>query len=183
VKNNFTGMKGKITVDSLMIAENAKHLWPVSRQRRKAPCEGDDLVRFGGSSFADGTLRAGHRHLCFTEMSGEALANHRIRLAKTQNVIQYAKMKATVRSSMDQASRSRVNQSAAAAVRQDRIYEHGIQNTHQVPKSASAGEVTHHQTLISHETDIRPAQGQGWHPIPRRIINKFTVYLRRGTCV
>ena len=90
----FTGgatpAEGKITLTAPEIAENGNTV-PVSVSVESA-MEGDDLVE-SVIIFADGNPSPAVATFHFTEMSGEALATTRIRLAKTQNVIAVAKMK------------------------------------------------------------------------------------------
>ena len=71
-------------------AENGNTV-PVSVNVESA-MEGDDLVE-SIIIFADGNPSPAVATFHFTEMSGEALATTRMRLAKTQNVIAVAKMK------------------------------------------------------------------------------------------
>jgi sulfur-oxidizing protein SoxY len=91
---DFTGGvapgEGKITLNTPEIAENGNTV-PVSVSVESA-MEGDDLVE-SVIIFADGNPSPAVATFHFTEMSGEALATTRIRLAKTQNVIAVAKMK------------------------------------------------------------------------------------------
>lgn len=90
----FTGgatpAEGKITLTAPEIAENGNTV-PVSVSVESA-MEGDDLVE-SVIIFADGNPNPAVATFHFTELSGEALATTRIRLAKTQNVIAVAKMK------------------------------------------------------------------------------------------
>ncbi len=90
----FTGgatpAEGKISLNTPEIAENGNTV-PVSVTVESA-MEGDDLVE-SVIIFADGNPSPAVATFHFTEMSGEALATTRIRLAKTQNVIAVAKMK------------------------------------------------------------------------------------------
>ena len=85
-----TPAEGKITLTAPEIAENGNTV-PVSVNVESA-MEGDDLVE-SVIIFADGNPNPAVATFHFTEMSGEALATTRIRLAKTQNVIAVAKMK------------------------------------------------------------------------------------------
>jgi len=82
--------EGKITLTAPEIAENGNTV-PVSISVDSA-MEGDDLVE-SVIIFADGNPSPAVATFHFTEMSGEALATTRMRLAKTQNVIAVAKMK------------------------------------------------------------------------------------------
>ena len=79
-----------VTLIAPEIAENGNTV-PVSVSVESA-MEGDDLVE-SVIIFADGNPSPAVATFHFTEMSGEALATTRIRLAKTQNVIAVAKMK------------------------------------------------------------------------------------------
>jgi sulfur-oxidizing protein SoxY len=85
-----TPAEGKITLTAPEIAENGNTV-PVSVSVESA-MEGDDLVD-SVIIFADGNPNPAVATFHFTELSGEALATTRIRLAKTQNVIAVAKMK------------------------------------------------------------------------------------------
>jgi sulfur-oxidizing protein SoxY len=85
-----TPAEGKITLTAPEIAENGNTV-PVSVSVDSA-MEGDDLVE-SVIVFADGNPNPAVATFHFTELSGEALATTRIRLAKTQNVIAVAKMK------------------------------------------------------------------------------------------
>lgn len=85
-----TPAEGKITLTAPEIAENGNTV-PVSISVDSA-MEGDDLVE-SVIIFADGNPSPAVATFHFTEMSGEALATTRMRLAKTQNVIAVAKMK------------------------------------------------------------------------------------------
>jgi sulfur-oxidizing protein SoxY len=85
-----TPAEGKITLTAPEIAENGNTV-PVSVSVESA-MEGDDLVE-SVIIFADGNPNPAVATFHFTELSGEALATTRIRLAKTQNVIAVAKMK------------------------------------------------------------------------------------------
>ncbi|AKI00053.1 putative secreted protein [Hoeflea sp. IMCC20628] len=85
-----TAGEGKITLTAPEIAENGNTV-PVSVNVESA-MEGDDLVE-SIIIFADGNPSPAVATFHFTEMSGEALATTRMRLAKTQNVIAVAKMK------------------------------------------------------------------------------------------
>jgi len=85
-----TPAEGKITLTAPEIAENGNTV-PVSVSVESA-MEGDDLVE-SVIVFADGNPNPAVATFHFTELSGEALATTRIRLAKTQNVIAVAKMK------------------------------------------------------------------------------------------
>jgi sulfur-oxidizing protein SoxY len=82
--------EGKVTLNTPEIAENGNTV-PVSVTVESA-MTGDDLVE-SVIIFADGNPSPAVATFHFTEMSGEALATTRIRLAKTQNVIAVAKMK------------------------------------------------------------------------------------------
>ena len=82
--------EGKGSLNTPEIAENGNTV-PVSVSVESA-MEGDDLVE-SVIIFADGNPSPAVATFHFTEMSGEALATTRIRLAKTQNVIAVAKMK------------------------------------------------------------------------------------------
>lgn len=85
-----TPAEGKITLTAPEIAENGNTV-PVTVSVESA-MEGDDMVD-SVVIFADGNPNPAVATFRFTEMSGEALATTRIRLAKTQNVIAVAKMK------------------------------------------------------------------------------------------
>ena len=85
-----TPAEGKITLTAPEIAENGNTV-PVSVSVESA-MEGDDLVD-SVIIFADGNPNPAVATFHFSELSGEALATTRIRLAKTQNVIAVAKMK------------------------------------------------------------------------------------------
>ena len=85
-----TPAEGKITLTAPEIAENGNTV-PISVSVESA-MEGDDLVE-SVVIFADGNPSPAVATFHFTEMSGEALATTRMRLAKTQNVIAVAKMK------------------------------------------------------------------------------------------
>ncbi len=91
---DFTGgatpAEGRITLTAPEIAENGNTV-PVSVNVESA-MEGDDLVE-SVIIFADGNPNPAVATFHFTEMSGEALATTRMRLAKTQNVVAVAKMK------------------------------------------------------------------------------------------
>ena len=82
--------EGDISLDAPEIAENGNTV-PVTVSVESA-MEGDDMVD-SVAIFADGNPNPAVATFRFTEMSGEALATTRIRLAKTQNVIAVAKMK------------------------------------------------------------------------------------------
>ncbi|MGI9514455.1 MAG: thiosulfate oxidation carrier protein SoxY [Anderseniella sp.] len=90
----FTGGKepasGKISLKTPEIAENGNTV-PVSVSVESA-MSGDDLVQ-SVIILADGNPRPDVATFHFTELSGEASATTRMRLAKTQNVIAVAKMK------------------------------------------------------------------------------------------
>jgi len=90
----FTGGKepasGKISLKTPEIAENGNTV-PVSVSVESA-MSGDDLVQ-SVMILADGNPRPDVATFHFTELSGEASATTRMRLAKTQNVIAVAKMK------------------------------------------------------------------------------------------
>jgi len=85
-----TPAEGKVTLTAPEIAENGNTV-PVSVSVESA-MEGDDVVE-SVIIFADGNPSPAVATFHFTEMSGEALATTRMRLAKTQNVIAVAKMK------------------------------------------------------------------------------------------
>ncbi len=90
----FTGGKepgsGKITLKTPEIAENGNTV-PISVSVESA-MSGDDLVE-SVMILAEGNPRPDVATFHFTELSGEASATTRMRLAKTQNVIAVAKMK------------------------------------------------------------------------------------------
>lgn len=90
----FTGGKepasGKISLKTPEIAENGNTV-PVSVSVESA-MSGDDMVQ-SVLILADGNPRPDVATFHFTELSGEASATTRMRLAKTQNVIAVAKMK------------------------------------------------------------------------------------------
>lgn len=89
----FTGgaeaKSGKISLTTPEIAENGNTV-PVSFDV-ESPMTADDHVA-EVLVLADGNPRPGVATFHFSEMSGEATASTRIRLAKTQNVIAVAKM-------------------------------------------------------------------------------------------
>ncbi|MEP0943354.1 MAG: thiosulfate oxidation carrier protein SoxY [Rhizobiaceae bacterium] len=89
----FTGgaevQSGRVELDTPEIAENGNTV-PVSVSV-ESPMTADDHVT-DVLILADGNPRPGVATFRFTEMSGEAEASTRIRLAKTQNVIAVAKM-------------------------------------------------------------------------------------------
>jgi len=85
-----TPSEGKVMLNAPEIAENGNTV-PVTVTVESA-MSGDDLVE-SVIIFADGNPSPAVATFHFTEMSGEALATTRIRLAKTQNVIAVAKMK------------------------------------------------------------------------------------------
>jgi len=85
-----TPAEGKITLTAPEIAENGNTV-PISVSVESV-MEGDDLVE-SVIIFAEGNPSPTVATFHFTEMSGEALATTRMRLAKTQNVIAVAKMK------------------------------------------------------------------------------------------
>lgn len=90
----FTGGKepasGKITLKAPEIAENGNTV-PISVSVESA-MSGDDLVE-SVMILAEGNPNPDVATFHFTEMSGEASATTRMRLAKTQNVVAVAKMK------------------------------------------------------------------------------------------
>ena len=90
----FTGGKepgsGKITLKAPEIAENGNTV-PISVSVESA-MSGDDVVQ-SVMILAEGNPRPDVATFHFTELSGEASATTRMRLAKTQNVIAVAKMK------------------------------------------------------------------------------------------
>jgi len=90
----FTGGRkpesGKITLTAPEIAENGNTV-PVSVSVESA-MSGDDMVE-SVMILAEGNPNPGVATFHFTEMSGQASATTRMRLAKTQNVIAVAKMK------------------------------------------------------------------------------------------
>ncbi|MEC9342528.1 MAG: thiosulfate oxidation carrier protein SoxY [Pseudomonadota bacterium] len=90
----FTGGKmpetGKITLTAPEIAENGNTV-PVSVSVDSA-MSGDDLVE-SVMIVADGNPNPAVATFHFTELSGEATATTRMRLARTQNVIAVAVMK------------------------------------------------------------------------------------------
>lgn len=90
----FTGgvapAEGKITLTAPEIAENGNTV-PVSVSVESA-MSGDDMVD-SVVIFAEGNPNPQVATFRFTEMSGNAEATTRMRLAKTQNVIAVAKMK------------------------------------------------------------------------------------------
>jgi sulfur-oxidizing protein SoxY len=90
----FTGNKkpesGKITLTAPEIAENGNTV-PISISVESA-MTGDDLVE-SVMILAEGNPNPAVATFHFTEMSGQASATTRMRLAKTQNVIAVAKMK------------------------------------------------------------------------------------------
>lgn len=81
---------GKVSVDAPEIAENGNSV-PIEVTVESA-MEGDDMVE-EVLVLADGNPNPGVATFKFTELSGEAMASTRIRLAKTQNVHAFAKMK------------------------------------------------------------------------------------------
>lgn len=89
----FTGgaeaKSGKISLSTPEIAENGNTV-PVSFDV-ESPMTTDDHVQ-SVLVVADGNPRPGVATFHFSDMSGEAAASTRIRLAKTQNVIAVAKM-------------------------------------------------------------------------------------------
>ncbi len=90
----FTGGKkpesGKITLTAPEIAENGNTV-PISVSVESA-MSGDDLVE-SVMILAEGNPNPAVATFHFTELSGEASATTRMRLAKTQNVVAVAKMK------------------------------------------------------------------------------------------
>jgi sulfur-oxidizing protein SoxY len=90
----FTGGKkpasGKITLTAPEIAENGNTV-PISVSVESA-MSGDDLVE-SVIILAEGNPNPEVATFHFTELSGEASATTRMRLAKTQNVVAVAKMK------------------------------------------------------------------------------------------
>ena len=90
----FTGGKeptaGKITLTAPEIAENGNTV-PISVSVESA-MSGDDLVE-SVMLIADGNPNPAVGTFHYTEMSGNASATTRIRLAKTQDVVAIAKMK------------------------------------------------------------------------------------------
>lgn len=90
----FSGGKepgsGKITLKAPEIAENGNTV-PISVTVESA-MSGDDLVE-SVIILAEGNPNPEVATFHFTEMSGEASATTRMRLAKTQNVVAVAKMK------------------------------------------------------------------------------------------
>ena len=90
----FSGGKepasGKITLKAPEIAENGNTV-PISVSVESA-MSGDDLVE-SVIIFAEGNPNPEVATFHFTELSGEASATTRMRLAKTQNVVAVAKMK------------------------------------------------------------------------------------------
>ncbi len=90
----FTGGKepasGKITLKAPEIAENGNTV-PISVSVESA-MSGDDVVE-SVIILAEGNPNPEVATFHFTEMSGEASATTRMRLAKTQNVVAVAKMK------------------------------------------------------------------------------------------
>lgn len=90
----FSGGKepasGKITLKAPEIAENGNTV-PISVSVESA-MSGDDVVE-SVIIFAEGNPNPEVATFHFTEMSGEASATTRMRLAKTQNVVAVAKMK------------------------------------------------------------------------------------------
>ncbi len=90
----FTGGKepssGKITLKAPEIAENGNTV-PISVSVESA-MSGDDVVE-SVMILAEGNPNPDVATFHFTELSGEASATTRMRLAKTQNVIAVAKMK------------------------------------------------------------------------------------------
>lgn len=91
--NEFTGgaevASGRIDLGTPEIAENGNTV-PI-QVSVESPMTADDHVA-EVLILADGNPRPGVATFKFTEMSGEAMASTRIRLAKTQNVIAVAKM-------------------------------------------------------------------------------------------
>ncbi len=91
---DFTGGKkpetGKITLTAPEIAENGNTV-PISVSVESA-MSGDDLVE-SVMILAEGNPNPAVATFHFTELSGQAAATTRMRLAKTQNVIAVAKMK------------------------------------------------------------------------------------------
>ena len=89
----FTGgaeaKSGKISLSTPEIAENGNTV-PVSFDVESPMTEADYVQSV--LVLADGNPRPGVATFHFTDMSGEASASTRIRLAKTQNVIAVAKM-------------------------------------------------------------------------------------------
>ena len=90
----FTGGKepasGKITLKAPEIAENGNTV-PISVSVESA-MSGDDVVE-SVMILAEGNPNPEVATFHFTELSGEASATTRMRLAKTQNVVAVAKMK------------------------------------------------------------------------------------------
>ena len=90
----FTGGKepvaGKISLTAPEIAENGNTV-PISVSVESA-MSGDDLVE-SVMILADGNPNPAVATFHFTELSGEATATTRMRLAKTQDVVAVAKMK------------------------------------------------------------------------------------------
>ena len=90
----FSGGKkpeaGKITLTAPEIAENGNTV-PISISVESA-MSGDDLVE-SVMILAEGNPNPAVATFHFTELSGQASATTRMRLAKTQNVIAVAKMK------------------------------------------------------------------------------------------
>jgi len=90
----FSGSKkseaGKITLTAPEIAENGNTV-PISVSVESA-MTGDDLVE-SVMILAEGNPNPAVATFHFTELSGQASATTRMRLAKTQNVIAVAKMK------------------------------------------------------------------------------------------
>ena len=90
----FTGGKkpesGKISLTAPEIAENGNTV-PISVSVESA-MSGDDVVE-SVMILAEGNPNPAVATFHFTEMSGQATATTRMRLAKTQNVIAVAKMK------------------------------------------------------------------------------------------
>lgn len=90
----FSGGKkpeaGKITLTAPEIAENGNTV-PISISVESA-MSGDDLVELV-MILAEGNPNPAVATFHFTELSGQASATTRMRLAKTQNVIAVAKMK------------------------------------------------------------------------------------------
>ena len=93
VIKQFTGgaeiQSGRVELDTPEIAENGNTV-PVS-VLVESPMTADDYVT-DVLILADGNPRPGVATFRFTELSGEAEAATRIRLAKTQNVVAIAKM-------------------------------------------------------------------------------------------
>jgi sulfur-oxidizing protein SoxY len=89
----FTGgaeaKSGKVSLSTPEIAENGNTV-PVSFDVESPMTEADHVQSV--LVLADGNPRPGVATFHFTDMSGEASASTRIRLAKTQNVIAVAKM-------------------------------------------------------------------------------------------